>query len=165
MESLVKDNKRINWKIAMLMCSISYIIVFTFCTAHSIVAIMKMDPPPQTYKPGYFESLPFHPLYTIIIWSLFAYLCYRIANTGKIQWKVALSLGLSWSIFNMFFDLIAWVLIKHPYALTFYEFYVKSQPWITIAYVAIFVSPFIGMFWIKKSKIDCEKAKRHITNG
>jgi len=143
---------KINWKISMLWCSISYIITFALCATHNIAALLKMEPPPATYKPGYFESLPFHPLYTIIIWSLFAYLCYRKAKIDKIQWKTALTLGSSWSIFNIVFDLIAWVIIPHPFALTFYEYYVKSQPWITIAYIAIFVSPFIGMFFYNKSK-------------
>lgn len=43
-------------------------------------------------------------------------------------------------------DLIGWVLIKHPWRLTFKEFYIDYQPWITLIYIAIFLGPIIGLF-------------------
>lgn len=44
-------------------------------------------------------------------------------------------------------DLIGWVLIKHPWRLTFKEFYVDYQPWITLIYIAIFLGPVAG-YWL-----------------
>ena len=32
----------------------------------------------------------------------------------------------------------------HPWSLTFKEFYVDYQPWITLIYIAIYASPFIA---------------------
>ena len=53
---------------------------------------------------------------------------------------------LVWEVFQMkfVFDLVGWVLIKHPWSLSFKEFYVDYQPWLTFIYIAIFVGPIIG---------------------
>jgi hypothetical protein len=69
-----------------------------------------------------------------------------MAKAEKNQRKTALYLGLIWSILIIVLDLIGWVIIQHPYTLSFYQFYIEAQPWITIVYIAVFVSPFIGMF-------------------
>ena len=37
-----------------------------------------------------------------------------------------------------------WVIIKHPWSLTFKQFYIEYQPWITLIYIAIFVGPILG---------------------
>ena len=42
------------------------------------------------------------------------------------------------------FDVFGWVLIKHPWSLSFKEFYVDYQPWITLIYIAIFAGPLVG---------------------
>ena len=141
---------KINWKISMLWFWVSYFIGFAIVTVHTI-GIIFMDSL-DSYFPAYFKSLPFHPLYCLIIWPLFSFLYYRMAKPEKKQWKTALSLGLSWSILIIIFDLISWVIIPHPYVLTFKEFYFDSQPWISMAYIAIFISPFIGMVFYNKTK-------------
>ena len=105
---------------------------------------------PESYYPAYLKTFPFHPLYCILIWSLSAFLYYRRNKTEKKQWKTALSLGLIWSILIIVFDLIGWVIIPHPFRLTFYEFYVEGQPWITMVYFVVFLSPFIGMVLYNK---------------
>ena len=46
----------------------------------------------------------------------------------------------------MVFDVFGWVIIKHPWSLSFKEFYVDYQPWITLIYIAIFLGPVIGFF-------------------
>ena len=56
----------------------------------------------------------------------------------------ALITGAIWTGICIVFDLIGWVLIKHPWSLTFKGFYVEYQPWITLIYIAIFVGPLIG---------------------
>lgn len=62
---------------------------------------------------GYEKTKPWHPLYNIILFSLFG-----------------------------------WVLIKHPWSLSFKEFYVDYQPWITLIYLAIFAGPVVGYLFI-----------------
>ena len=49
-----------------------------------------------------------------------------------------------WGTTTVVFDVIGWVLIKHPWSLTFKEFYIDYQPWITLIYMAIYASPFIS---------------------
>ncbi len=45
------------------------------------------------------------------------------------------------------FYVFGWVIIKHPWSLSFKEFYIYYQPWITLIYLAIFVGPVIGYFF------------------
>jgi hypothetical protein len=56
----------------------------------------------------------------------------------------ALTTGAIWVSICIVFDLFGWVLIKHPWSLTFKQFYVEYQPWITLVYIAIFLGPVIG---------------------
>lgn len=40
------------------------------------------------------------------------------------------------------------VLIKHPWSMTWKEMYIDYQPWLSLIYISIFVSPFIGTLFI-----------------
>ena len=160
--------KRINWKISMLWFWVSYFVVTAVGIGHTIYngTVLKMETMAQLSQMGnkpevtdtayamgtaYAKTVPFHPLYNIIIWPLFSFLYFRIAKAEKNQWKTALYLGLSWTIITIVFDLFGWVIIKHPWSLSWNGFYVDYQPWITIVYFAIFVSSFIGMFFYNKT--------------
>ena len=59
----------------------------------------------------------------------------------------ALVTGAIWAGICIVFDLVGWVLVKHPWSLSFREFYVDYQPWITLIYFAIFLGPLVG-FWL-----------------
>lgn len=56
----------------------------------------------------------------------------------------ALITGAIWAGICIVFDLFGWVLIKHRWSLSFKEFYVNYQPWITLIYLAIFAGPVVG---------------------
>lgn len=56
----------------------------------------------------------------------------------------ALATGALWAGICIIFDVFGWVLVKHPWSLSFREFYVDYQPWITLIYAAIFLGPVIG---------------------
>ena len=43
------------------------------------------------------------------------------------------------------------VLIKHPWSMTWKELYIDYQPWLTLIYISIFVSPFIGAIFFRDS--------------
>jgi hypothetical protein len=58
--------------------------------------------------------------------------------------KEALITGAVWSGICIVFDVFGWVLIKHPWSLSFREFHVDYQPWITLIYLAIFAWPVVG---------------------
>jgi hypothetical protein len=160
---------KINWKVSMICFWAAYFVITAIGMGHTIfnIAVLKMGSmadvsqaemavsADSAYSMGeaYAATVPFHPLYNIVFWPLFAFLYFKLAKTEKNQWKTALSLGLSWTLITVVFDLFGWVIIKHPWALTFKGFYVDYQPWITLIYAAIFVSTYIGMFFHNKSKV------------
>lgn len=102
-------------------------------------------------SPAYKVTEPFQPLLCLIFYSLFAYRRLRgVAKEGLRGEAFRLSyVGLIGSIL---IDFVSFVLIPHPYAFTFTEFYVGYQPWITIIYVVIFISPILMMFLLKRKE-------------
>lgn len=98
---------------------------------------------------SYAETVPWHPLYNILLWPLFAIPCLRQVPRDKLT-SQALRLGAIWLGLSVLIDLIGWVLIPHPWQCTFAEFYLLYQPWITLIYLAIFVSPLITALLIRR---------------
>jgi len=158
----LKEKGRINWKISMLWFWAAYFVVTLVGVGHTCFnwLVLKIGvnavQVKNTYEVSeydilaYAATVPFHPLYNIILWPLFAYLYYKMAKPMKNYWETALNLGLSWTIITIIFDLVAWVLIHHPWAMTWKEMYLDYQPWLMLIYISIFISPFIGMVFYKK---------------
>ncbi len=133
----------------------AYIAVTLVGIGHTIFnwKVLKMDAATKKVTSmydieSYARTVPFHPLYNIVIWPIFAYLYLSAAGTGLI-WRDALILGASWTLITILIDLVGWVLIRHPWRMTFKEMYVDYQPWITLIYLSIFVSPFISGVFIR----------------
>ena len=98
---------------------------------------------------GYEKTKPWHPLYNIILFSLFGYLyMHGLAVPTMVE---AVITGAVWAGICIVFDLFGWVIIKHPWSLTFKEFYIDYQPWITLIYIAIFLGPIVGFILCQKS--------------
>jgi hypothetical protein len=95
----------------------------------------------------YAKTVPFHPVYNIIIWPICAYIYFLQVSPVNV-WKEALVIGASWAIITILIDLVGWVVIKHPWSMTYKEMYVDYQPWITLIYLTIFISPFIAALFI-----------------
>lgn len=91
---------------------------------------------------GYECTKPWHPLYNIILFSVFGYLYMSSLSSPTIN--EAIITGIIWSVICIVFDVFSWVIIKHPWSLTFKEFYIDYQPWITLIYIAIFLGPVVG---------------------
>ena len=91
---------------------------------------------------GYEKTKPWHPLYNIVLFSLFGWL-YMIGLDSP-SLSEAFITGSIWAGICILFDVFGWVLIKHPWSLSFKEFYVDYQPWITMIYLAIFLGPIVG---------------------
>ena len=77
-----------------------------------------------------------------IIFPVCAFFYLHRLNTVTFSDVVVTSL--IWGTLTIVIDVIGWVLIKHPWSLTFREFYIDYQPWITLIYLAIYASPFIA---------------------
>lgn len=96
---------------------------------------------------AYKKTIPFHLLYNIIIFPIFAYIYLKQVMPLDL-WKEALIIATTWMAIVIIVDLVGWVLIKHPWNMTFKEMYVDYQPWITLIYITIFTSPFIAAWFI-----------------
>ena len=134
-----------NFGLSMLWFWVCYAIVTCVGILHTIfnIYVLKMEPMNEKgMGEGYEKTKPWHPLYNIVLFSIFGWLYVK----GLIEptFKDALITGVIWVSICIVFDVFGWVIIKHPWSLSFKEFYVDYQPWITLIYIAIFARPIIG---------------------
>ena len=130
---------------SMLWFWVCYLLVTIVGTLHTVfnIYVLKMKPMDKdSMGEGYEKTKPWHPLYNIILFSLFGWLYMRGVAVPSIS--EALTTGLIWVGICIVFDVFGWVIVKHPWSLSFKEFYVDYQPWISLIYLAIFLGPVIG---------------------
>ena len=126
----------------------AYILVTIVGVLHTIfnIYVLHMKPMDQnSMGEGYKKTKPWHPLYNIVLFSLFGWLYMQGLDTPTLQ--DAIFNGLIWAGICIVFDVFGWVLIKHPWSLTFKQFYVEYQPWISLIYLAIFLGPIVGFLF------------------
>lgn len=135
-----------NFGYSMLWFWIAYIIVTNIGVLHTIFNIkvlhMKSMKESLGMGEGYEKTKPWHPLYNVVIFPIFAYL--YLHGLEIVTLTEVMANSLIWGTITVVFDLFGWVLIKHPWSLTFREFYIDYQPWITLIYITIYASPFIA---------------------
>ena len=138
-----------NFGYSMLWFWIAYIVVTLIGIGHTIFNITVLHMKTMKDGPGmgegYEKTKPWHPLYNIVIFSLFGWLYMRGLEGPTLA--DALQTGAIWAGICIVFDVFGWVLIKHPWSLSFKEFYVDYQPWISLIYLAIFLGPLVG-YWL-----------------
>ena len=128
----------------------AYVLVTLTGVLHTVFNITVLHMKSMVDSPGmgegYERTKPWHPLYNIIIFPPFAYL--YLAGLHTVTLQTAVWTGLLWGTVTVVIDVIGWVLIKHPWSLTFKEFYVDYQPWITLIYLTIsaFSFPFLAVY-------------------
>ena len=130
---------------SMLMFWLCYVLVTVVGIGHTVFNIYVLHMKPMdahSMGEGYEKTKPWHPLYNIILFSLFGWLYMRALPEPTL--REALITGVIWAGICIVFDLFAWVIIRHPWSLRFREFYVDYQPWISLIYVAIFLGPVVG---------------------
>ena len=98
-----------------------------------------------------FESFkstkPFHPIYNIIIFPIVSvWMINKLPGTPSIM--TAIGIGVLWILYCFISDIIFWIVIPHPWRLNLKELFITYQPWITLAYLAIFISPIIGVIYL-----------------
>lgn len=135
-----------NFWLAILYYFIAYVIVTIIGIGHTIFNIYVLHYKSMKDSPGMGEACektkPFHPLYNIIIFPIFAWLYFLSINNPILE--IAAIISLLWGTITIIIDLLGWVIIKHPWSLSFKEFYIDYQPWITLTYLIIFASPFVA---------------------
>ncbi len=140
-----------NFGTSMLYYWLAYAIVTTIGIFHTIFNIyvrhMKSMKESEGMGEAYEETKSCHPLYNITVFPLFSYLYFITLEI--VTFQDVLITSILWGTITVIFDLFGWVIIKHPWSLSYKEFYVDYQPWISLIYVAIYVSPFIGYGIVK----------------
>lgn len=135
-----------NFGMSMLWFWTAYVIVTLIGIGHTIFNITVLHMKSMKDSPGmgegYEKTKPWHPLYNIILFPLCGWLYMR--GLAQPTLTEALLSGLVWVGICIAVDLVGWVLIRHPWSLTFKEFYIDYQPWISLIYLAIFLGPVIG---------------------
>lgn len=135
-----------NFGLSMLWYWIAYFIVTDIGVLHTIFNIkvlkMKSMKDSKGMGEGYEKTKPWHPLYNLIVFPIFSYLYFNGLEVLTLSNVIATSI--TWGTITVVFDMFVWVVIKHPWSLSFKEFYIDYQPWITIIYITIYASPFIA---------------------
>lgn len=130
---------------SMLMFWICYLLVTLVGIGHTVFNIYVLHMKPMDEHgmgEGYEKTKAWHPLYNIVLFTIFGWLYLRgIADATLTE---ALITGTIWSAICIVFDVFGWVIIKHPWSLSFREFYIDYQPWISLIYLAIFLGPIVG---------------------
>ena len=130
---------------SMLWFWVAYLVVTAVGILHTIFNIYVLHMKPmdkESMGEGYEKTKPWHPLYNIVFFTLFGFL--YLKGLGDPTLTEALITGAIWVSICIVFDVFGWVIIKHPWSLTFKQFYVEYQPWITLIYIAIFLGPVLG---------------------
>lgn len=134
-----------NFWLSILYYFLAYFAVTIVGVLHTVFNIYILHYKSMKDSPGmgeaYERTKPFHPLYNIIIFPIFAWLYFL--SVSSLTLETAAVTSLLWGAATIILDLIGWVLVKHPWSLSFKEFYIDHQPWITLTYLIIFASPFI----------------------
>jgi hypothetical protein len=139
---------------ALIYFFIAYCVVTVLATATSVTyGIIYQTPQPEELgvsllkAPSFVATVPYHVVIMLLVWPVFAWMYFRKRRQGNLDKEVRETLRLScfWLAAAMIVDLVCFVLIKHPYSLTPHEFYVEYEPWISLIYISIFLSPFIRL--------------------
>ena len=90
---------------------------------------------------------PFHPVYNLLTFPAIS--VWMIRGLGQIpSLGQALAIGILWVMYCFILDVIFWIILPHPWRLTVKELFISYQPWITLAYMAIGISPLLGFLYL-----------------
>ena len=95
---------------------ISYVVVTWVGIGHTIFNILVLGMKSMAEGPGlgqgYEMTKPWHPLYNIILFTIFGFLYLRKINNLTLK-KSAIT-GALWAGISIVIDLVGWVLVPHP---------------------------------------------------
>lgn len=133
--------------LSMLWYWLAYVVVtFIFGVGHTVFNIVVLKMSSMADGPGMGEGYEatklWHPLYNILIFPIAAYM--YLSTLPIVTLHEVIVTSIVWGTLTIIVDVVGWVIIKHPWSLTFKEFYIDYQPWITLIYLAIYISPFLA---------------------
>ncbi|HEX4850422.1 MAG TPA: hypothetical protein VFV08_06425 [Puia sp.] len=148
----------LNIKRALICFIEAYILVTVLAVTTSVAYEMVAKPAPTPpgvsalQSPAFLATVPYHVAIMLVAWPLFAGIYFRRSANYSLEIKERWALATFWMFAAIVVDFVCFVLIKSPYSFTFYEFYIIYQPWISLIYLSIFLSPFIHLFLSSKKK-------------
>ena len=158
-----------NLKKAILNWVLAYAIVTLLCYASTgiVGALLNLETAEDLgvgvfQDPAFLLTVPYHILINLLTWSGFGFLYLRKVGNRQATAIGALKLGTFWLGVSLVFDLFAFVIIKHPFSMTFQEFYVDYQPWIGLTYLTVIGGPLAAYLLFKVAlRLDALK-KAHM---
>jgi len=93
------------------------------------------------------STKPFHPIYNLLVFPIVSIGMINQFSTIPSLIEI-LGIGVLWVVYCFLLDIMFWIVLPHPWRLTAKELFVTYQPWITLAYLAIFISPVIGVLYL-----------------
>jgi heme/copper-type cytochrome/quinol oxidase subunit 2 len=138
----------------------AYILVTILAAATTEIygAVSKLAPAAPGISPVkapvFLATVPYHVLIMLIVWTLFALIYFKKdkSRNAAEERSETRNLAFAWLALAIIVDFVGFVLIKHPYSLSAHAFYVDYQPWISLIYLAIFLSPWIRLMLVKRAK-------------
>lgn len=138
---------------ALVYFLIAYVLVTILAAGVSeTYAAVYHSPDPQPGEsilqaPAFVATVPYHVLIMLLVWPVFAWLYFRKRRPSDPQQerKQTMQLAVFWLISAMLVDFVGFVLIRNQWSMTPHELYVEYQPWITLIYLSIFLSPWIRL--------------------
>lgn len=137
-----------NVKLAVIWFLVGFLLVNGLKFLHTVNSSRKKQqrndnreiPVTAYYKQAYFNTLKFQPFYYVIIWLVCSYFYLSAHITGNL-FTDALVTGIFWWAMTVIWEMLIWVLVNHILNLTWKEMYLQSQPWISLTYYAVLISP------------------------
>lgn len=96
----------------------------------------------ESIKKAYQKSLPFIPLYYLLIWIICSIFYFHQHESPRIYLD-ALNTGILWWLLTLLLEMLVWVIFNHKLKLSWKEMYMNSQPWLSISYYAVLISPIV----------------------
>ncbi len=145
---------------ALIYFLVAYVVVTVLAAGLTMTyGAINHSPDPQQLgfsmleAPAFVATVPYHVLIMLLIWPLFAWLYFRKRRpaSSQLESKQTLLLATLWLVSAMVVDFVGFVLIKNSWSMTPRQLYVDYQPWITLIYISIFLSPWIRL-WLSRRR-------------
>ncbi len=85
---------------------------------------------------AYTKTIPWQPLYNLLVFGVLSFVYLR-----GLPGQTLLATGLLWAALGAVFDALTWVLLPHPWRLSWRELYLGHQPWLSLCYLCTALSP------------------------
>ncbi|MBX3094861.1 MAG: hypothetical protein KF680_10060 [Cryobacterium sp.] len=134
---------------ALLWFAAAYLLIALISMAHVVYNVKvkqltdRAEGASILHLEAYRETLRWQPLFALGVFSIVSYIYFGTVLIAEV-WPAAVALGLTWVAMTAIVDLIARVVLRHPWSLTVRELFVEQQPWQGLAYAAIVAAPLLA---------------------